>query len=398
MTKTRSIAATVATMALLCLGGCSSNKPLPARSGGSGGLGAGGAGTGGVVGQGGAVSSVGGNTVAAGGRGTGGASAGGSTGTVRKGGATGVGGTLSSAGGTSGKAATGGTVGTGGVTGAGGTGGRDGGGAVDASSAGGDSGGVAAADGGNAGGEAGGCAGCQPLEQCHGRLCVAKLVAVPAGFSIDATEVTRGQYAAWLATNPSTAAETGLCAWNTSFAPDATCMAGASVCQGAGCSQHPQPCIDMCDAKAYCAAVGKRLCGAIGGGSVAADSYATKIDATKSQWQNACSSGGANDGPGGGALGKSNCNDDMANINTTVLVGSMPSCQSSVAGYAGIFDIIGNLWEWEDNCQASAGASDLCFPRGISFRMGAAAPVCDYYVYQNRNEPDPETGFRCCAP
>jgi formylglycine-generating enzyme required for sulfatase activity len=88
----------------------------------------------------------------------------------------------------------------------------------------------------------------------------------------------------------------------------------------------------------------------------------------------------------------------MANINTTVPVGSMPSCQSSVAGYAGIFDIIGNLWEWEDNCQAKAGASDLCYPRGISFRMGAAAPTCDYYIYQNRNQSDPETGFRCCSP
>jgi formylglycine-generating enzyme len=411
MTKSSSISIAIGALMLVCLDACSSRDALRAgRDGGVGGLTAGeadvgGAGSGGMVGTGGTASGTGvwGTSLGAGGSnrttGSGGATGDGGRGS---GGAFALGGALGGSAATGGHAATGGGVGTGGATVVDAPGGPDGGPVrMDASVGSGGAAGIATGvDGGaGAGGEAGTCTGCLSLEQCHaGGLCVAKLVPVPAGFSIDATEVTRAQYAAWLATSPSTTVQTGLCAWNTSYTPDAACMATASVCQGAGCSQHPQPCVDMCDAVAYCAGVGKRLCGAIGSGSVSAESYVNKIDASQSQWHNACSSNGANQGPAGGGFTSSKCNDDMANINTTVPVGSMTSCQSAVAGYGGIFDLIGNLWEWEDNCMASAGPTDVCAPRGVSFRMGAAAPVCDYSSYQNRNQPDPETGFRCCVP
>jgi formylglycine-generating enzyme required for sulfatase activity len=224
-------------------------------------------------------------------------------------------------------------------------------------------------------------------------------VSLPAGFAIDATEVTRAQYAAWLATSPSTNGQANVCSWNASFTPDATCMATVSVCQGAECAQHPQPCVDMCDAAAYCTAVGKRLCGAIGGGPVSSTAVDLSIDiASKSQWYNACTSNGVNQFTYGDSAVWGNCNDYLSFSKTTVPVASMPECQSPIPGYAGVFDLIGNVSEWEDNCFGSAGQADMCTPRGFSFGAGAAMPMCRQYTYANRAAAYATIGFRCCVP
>jgi len=110
------------------------------------------------------------------------------------------------------------------------------------------------------------------------------MVRLPQGYCIDTTEVTRAHYSAWLATTPSTALQIAECSWNTSFAPNPSCMTTASVCQS-NCSDHPQVCVDWCDAYSYCQAMGKRLCGKLGGGSNAFADYAS---ASLSQWYSAC--------------------------------------------------------------------------------------------------------------
>ena len=201
----------------------------------------------------------------------------------------------------------------------------------------------------------------------------------PNPFLIDATEVTRGQYAAWLATNPNPADiwQDTTCSWNTSFTPDATCMTQSSVCQGTGCANHPQPCIDMCDASAYCNAVGKRLC-------------------DESEWDNACTSNGVNQITYGNSFVPGACNDYSLNGTTTVPVGSKPACQSPIPGYAGVFDLIGNVSEWVQNCTGSAGQADICKPRGLSFGYGAAAPICSQSTYAKRSAVYDNVGFRCC--
>jgi formylglycine-generating enzyme required for sulfatase activity len=177
-----------------------------------------------------------------------------------------------------------------------------------------------------------------------GRMCVAKSVQIPPNpnpFLIDATEVTRGQYAAWLATNPNPADiwQDATCSWNASFTPDTACMARSSVCKGADCANHPQVCIDMCDAVAYCRAIGKHLCSAY-------------------EWSNACTSNGVNQFTYGNSIGVGQCHDTTEpNSSTTVPVGTMPECQSPVPGFAGIFDLIGNVSEWVADCTGSAGAT-----------------------------------------
>jgi sulfatase modifying factor 1 len=241
------------------------------------------------------------------------------------------------------------------------------------------------------------CSGCLPLEQCWNGLCVARLVAVPAGFSIDATEVTRRQYAAWLATTPPSSGQDGRCAWNDRFAPDAACMALPSVCQGEACGQHPQPCVDLCDAAAYCRAVGKRLCGGFAGMSPVGPGFNARNNAMVSQWFNACTSNGRYDVTHGIERARGACNDYSIHQTTTVPVGSMLGCQSPSPAYQGIFDLIGNVEEWEDNCFTHPDSLEGCSPRGLSFGPGAQVPRCTADGFAMRAETRDNLGFRCCA-
>ena len=229
---------------------------------------------------------------------------------------------------------------------------------------------------------------------------------VPQGYCIDTTEVTRAQYAAWLGTSPAVSGQLDACTWNTSYAPDTACMSGAT-CE-TDCDNHPQECVNWCDAAAFCAAAGKRLCGKIGGGSNAFnDSSSTS---PVGQWQNACTSGGKYAYTYGnewdGTQGFAMCADFTMKPGGTIPVGSVSTCTSPDLAYNGVFDLTGNVWEWEDSCDGATGQSDNCHIRGGTI-ANCASWRCDYPYnielcgYTNdsftRNEVDALTGFRCCS-
>jgi formylglycine-generating enzyme required for sulfatase activity len=119
---------------------------------------------------------------------------------------------------------------------------------------------------------------------------------------------------------------------------------------------------------------------------------------TDTEWTNACSSNGAYEA-GRETGGRGTCNDYTTGSTTTVPVASLPGCQPPASsGFAGVFDMIGNVEEWVDNCFSSDGARDACKPRGLPFGMGAAAPLCSQSTYAERSEAKDTVGFRCCAP
>jgi formylglycine-generating enzyme required for sulfatase activity len=217
------------------------------------------------------------------------------------------------------------------------------------------------------------------------------MVRLPEGYCIDSTEVTRGQYQGWLDGSPSTSAQTSDCTWNMTFAPDANCVASTYVFQGLGSDTHPVSCVDWCDAYAYCQAVGKRLCGKIGGGTVA---YGDFADPSQSQWHNACTSHGLYQYPYGNEYQASACNNFDE---TTSAVGSMSNCQSPDSSYRGVFDLSGNVAEWEDSCFGAA-ESGYCRMRGSGIGLVDTHLSCGHAWPQGpRSVMGPYLGFRCCS-
>jgi formylglycine-generating enzyme required for sulfatase activity len=220
------------------------------------------------------------------------------------------------------------------------------------------------------------------------------MVRLPRGYCIDRTEVTRSQYETWLATNPTTAGQDPRCDWNTTFTPPGWCAMVA--CQGADCGAHPQACVDWCDAFAYCKAVGKRLCGARSGGPVEyGDGYA---DASQSQWYNACTSGGVHAFPYGDTYEKVRCNGSDSGLAMTAAAGSLAGCQSPAAFYDGVFDLSGNLAEWEDACDGATGAEDKCRLRGGSYDTYYLGMDCNQDYSVRRGLITQTQGIRCCSP
>lgn len=199
-----------------------------------------------------------------------------------------------------------------------------------------------------------------------------------AGFAIDVTEVTNGEYDAFVA------------AVGASVTHERAECAGAAVARAAGCAATsgatlPVNCVSWCAAFAYCKWVGKRLCGAVAGGPA---DFATRAT-TASQWTRACGGDAPQAFPYGASFNQAACNTAGGAARA---VGEQPTCEGSVAG---LFDMSGNLAEWEDACDA----------QGCSVRGGhAASPAadqdarCTALAALPRVAGDAMVGFRCCAP
>lgn len=259
----------------------------------------------------------------------------------------------------------------------------------------------AAADGGGGGsnGEDGGSD--AALAECPTSLPGPALVQVPAppessigSYCIDATEVTNAQYAAFLGASPATSGQPAECAWNTSYVP----LAGWPA---TGRDEYPVVFVDWCDARAYCAWAGKRLCGKIGGGASAFGNW----NATASEWYNTCSAGGTLVYPYGDSYMGAACvgldydgtSGYQSGTDVAQPVGSAAGCHGVSAPFDAIFDLSGNVHEWEDSCDGATGAANNCHVRGGSFGMGASSSLECGYNFLARDFQSASGGFRCCS-
>jgi sulfatase modifying factor 1 len=217
-------------------------------------------------------------------------------------------------------------------------------------------------------------------------------------FCIDRTEVTGADYAAFVATDAGGSLEPPQCTWKHGKYDNGGLVNGES---------GPAGDVDWCDAYVYCKWAGKRLCGAIGGGPAPYDSYK---NASVDQWFSACSGPKHDLYPYGPTFEQARCNGlledggypDGASTYTVLPVGSKPEC---VGGYPGIFDMSGNVAEWEDSCDDGEGgdaAAQPCNYRGGSAHSGETELSCPNQASfsQNyaRSRSTDDLGFRCCGP
>lgn len=186
-------------------------------------------------------------------------------------------------------------------------------------------------------------------------------------YCIDKTEVTTRQYGRWLSRSPSVDTQVQSCSWNKSFAP--TCSFTPDTKP-----RLPVACVDWCDATAFCASRGKRLCQRVKLGENFVDEF---IDACKN----------------GTPEGTLDCKGSGEALTSAVAVGSKPKCTNA----NGVVDLLGNVEEWTDRC-TGAGPARKCEVSGGSYLTHS-----DDYHCSSIKAPlsirtsRAQTGFRCCA-
>ncbi|WP_394820566.1 formylglycine-generating enzyme family protein [Pendulispora albinea] len=211
-------------------------------------------------------------------------------------------------------------------------------------------------------------------------------------FCVDTTEVTITQYRRFLEeTKGDAGKQPRECAFNTSYEP-------LTEDGGEPPSAHadsPVVYVDWCDAYMYCTWAGKRLCGRVNGGSAY---HGAPGDPRESQWTFACSRNGARPYPYGMGFDTSLCNDGNGGDPHLAPVKQFKGCEG---GFTGLFDMSGNVAEWEDACKDA----DQCPTRGGSYYIGRDPDRDVFSCYVSffsfdftRQHRGRAVGFRCCGP
>lgn len=159
--------------------------------------------------------------------------------------------------------------------------------------------------------------------------------------------------------------------------------------------------VDWCDATAFCAWAGKRLCGRIGGGVHA--TVDDLDDPALDEWFRACTNAGITVFPYGDSFSGNACNTHVPS-NSVDDVGSNPDCHGSGDPYDKLFDMSGNVAEWTAFCDPDSGGAvpdkdEYCYLRGGDFftNYPDTTARCDYTEQKQRLEaPTITMGIRCC--
>jgi hypothetical protein len=224
------------------------------------------------------------------------------------------------------------------------------------------------------------------------QACPRGMVAVsgpPPGrpYCIDATEVTVEAYARFLLTGPPPSSVPAVCAYDKTYVPGLPLDLTRP--------SDPVRYVDWCDAATFCIERGLHLCGRIGERSPLLGSE--ELDRAKSEWLNACMGPSARAFPYGDIYDASACSGADRRPVSGVWTAQANTCEG---GTAGLFDMSGNVAEWEDNCTGASGAKDTCEVRGGSYEDGGGSgeplACAGVRTVRRATNDSPAIGFRCC--
>jgi formylglycine-generating enzyme required for sulfatase activity len=233
--------------------------------------------------------------------------------------------------------------------------------------------------------------GCPPAK--HGASQV-KVTTGSKPFCIDTTEATNAQYLQFK--------ESGFVLAAAQVPDGCQTLGDPSPSQnwpyGPGYEDYPVDFVNWCQAYSFCAWAGKRLCGQIGGKAI---SVQNEEDPTLSQWVNACSQGGKRVYPYGNTFNQTTCGGGGgANNSQREIVTQSSAC---VGGVAGLLDMSGNLWEWNDACDAPTPTNPAvgvqCHALGGAYDSTPTDLECTSGGQPrawSRNSSAANIGFRCC--
>ena len=232
------------------------------------------------------------------------------------------------------------------------------------------------------------------LNQCKcppGMTVVPSAVSAGGSYCIDSTEVTYEQYQKFLDASVAPTSQPAFCSWNDVWTP--TGPGAWPYSEGKLPVHH----VDWCDAYGYCKWAAKSLCGSLVGGVVAPADF---NDHLKDRWYNACSSTGVNPYPYGTTYSAKTCNGaEYAATTEAGVPGVWKTGTTGGACFGGettLYDMSGDVAEWEDSCSGATGPSDTCRARGGSYLSSSSDLRCDADKTYARDTKSGELGFRCC--
>jgi formylglycine-generating enzyme len=217
-------------------------------------------------------------------------------------------------------------------------------------------------------------------------------------FCIDSTEATNAQYAEFVASG-------FVLGGGSATPPPAGCeqLTSTTPTTGwpyrSGFDDFPVTNVNWCQAFAFCAWAGKRLCGQIrgphsDGGALASTSF---DDPAQSQWLNACTQGGSRTYLYGSTFDEGACG-GQGSPSMLEPVASHAGC---VGAPGGLYDMNGNVWEWTDTCGQAMGnppslASAFCDVMGGAFDSNVNELTCAGERNWTRSSGAANIGLRCC--